>query len=196
MTHPLHPSDLASGADRVTRSRSTLWRGAVAVAALTLVALAATACGSGSPKSSTTTTAPAGAAGSSGPLSGFLQQAVKYAQCMRAHGVTNYPDPPGNGAQPINPAGVDTNSATYRAAAQACQKYAPPGANDPNQQANARTQALKFARCMRAHGEPKFPDPPANNASGGKQSVTQFGIDPNTPTFQAANRACSSLLGP
>lgn len=111
---------------------------------------------------------------------------------MRAHGMSNFPDPNGNGdSLSINQAGIDPNSPTYKAAAQACRKYAPPGANDPNQQAQARTQALKFAQCMRSHGEPKFPDP-SNN--GGSLSVTQYGIDPNSPTFKAANKACQSLL--
>lgn len=113
---------------------------------------------------------------------------------MRDHGVSNYPDPPANGGpQSINPAGIDTNSPTYQAAAQACQKYSPPSVGvNPNQQAQAQNQQLKYARCMRSHGITKFPDP---NNGGGKQSLSQYGIDTNSPAFKAADKACASLLG-
>ena len=159
------------------------------MAVLTLVVPGAAACSGASAPSSAAASAPAGGSGAS---AGFFQQALAYAQCMRAHGVANFPDPNWNGgAQPLNLAGIDTNSPTYKTAVQACRQYAPPGENNPNLQAQARTQALKFAQCMRAHGEPKFPDP---SNSGGQQSITQYGIDPNTPTFKAANEACQGLL--
>lgn len=199
MTDSSPTRDLVSRADRIARLRGPLWRGAVAVAILTLVVLGAAACAGGSSNSSAsstvgTTDAPGGGPGSSGAPSGFLQQAVQYSQCMRAHGVTKYPDPPANGGpQSINPAGIDTNSPTYKEAAQACQKYSPPNAGvDPNQQAQAQNQQLKYARCMRSHGITKFPDP---NNGGGKQSLSQYGIDTNSPAFKAANKACESLLG-
>jgi hypothetical protein len=44
---------------------------------------------------------------------------------------------------------------------------------------------------MRSHGVPNFPDP----SSGGRLSVGPgSGIDPNSPTFQAAQRACQKEL--
>lgn len=202
MTYPPHTSDPAGGASRITRSSSTLRRAALAVAVVALVVLGVAACGGAPPSSpattNATTNAPAGGSGSPGASAGFFQQALAYAHCMRAHGVRDYPDPNGNGSdQSINQAGIDPNSPTYKAAAQACRKDAPPGQDDPNQRAQAQAQQLKFAQCMRSHGEPKFPDPGASaggSGSGGPQSVTQYGIDPNTPTFKAADKACQSLL--
>jgi hypothetical protein len=47
-----------------------------------------------------------------------------------------------------------------------------------------RQNALKFSACMRANGEPSFPDP---NASGVIQGQN---IDPGSPQFQAAQRKC------
>ncbi|MGO9179419.1 MAG: hypothetical protein ACLQHS_09130, partial [Candidatus Limnocylindrales bacterium] len=46
---------------------------------------------------------------------------------------------------------------------------------------------------MRAHGVPNFPDP---KFSGGgiSMNLNGSGIDPNSPTFQAAQQACQSLL--
>ena len=49
---------------------------------------------------------------------------------------------------------------------------------------------LAFAKCMRAHGVPNFPDP--NGSSG--QLGPNSGIDPNSPQFQSAlNGRCQSL---
>jgi hypothetical protein len=54
---------------------------------------------------------------------------------------------------------------------------------------------VKFAACMRKHGVPNFPDP---NSQGGIQisPSSGSGLDPNSPTFQAAQKACGSKLGP
>jgi hypothetical protein len=44
---------------------------------------------------------------------------------------------------------------------------------------------------MRSHGVPNFPDP---GSGGGIQVGPGSGIDPSSPTFQAAQRACQKLL--
>lgn len=182
MINPPRMADLASRSHGMSCPRTALWRGPVAVAILMIAVLGAAACGNGSSKSSASSTS----------ATSFMRQAVKFAQCMRAHGVTNFPDPPASGgAFPINRAGIDQNSSTYQTAAQACQRYAPAGETDPNQQAQAQTQQLKFARCMRKHGITNFPE---GNNGRGQQSINQYGIDPNSPAFKAANKACSHLL--
>ncbi len=57
--------------------------------------------------------------------------------------------------------------------------------------------ALKFSVCMRAHGEPNFPDPEISSSGGGTSiriHVTpSSGIDPGSPVFQAAQRACKAF---
>jgi hypothetical protein len=54
------------------------------------------------------------------------QAALKYAQCMRSHGVPNFPDPKAGGALTLgSKAGVDTNAPQFKAAAQTCQKLVP-----------------------------------------------------------------------
>ena len=51
----------------------------------------------------------------------------------------------------------------------------------------AGSYTLAFARCMRAHGVPKFPDPGGPIGPGS-------GFDPGSPSFQAAvNGPCRSL---
>jgi len=49
---------------------------------------------------------------------------------------------------------------------------------------------VAFSACMRAHGEPKFPDP---NSQGAVSSLIQLGINLNSPQFQAAQKACAHL---
>jgi hypothetical protein len=61
-----------------------------------------------------------------------------------------------------------------------------------------RAQALAFSACMRAHGEPNFPDPQfGNGASGMKVAIrigSGSGIDPRSAQFQKAQQACQGKL--
>jgi hypothetical protein len=64
--------------------------------------------------------------GTGGQISGTQQQTlnqlVKYSQCMRSHGVPNFPDPSsGNGGVGFNLANVNIHSPQYQSANQACQ---------------------------------------------------------------------------
>lgn len=55
----------------------------------------------------------------------FAAQALKFAACMRSHGVPNFPDPKGSGAFLIQ--GIDPNSPQVKSAQQACQSLLPAG---------------------------------------------------------------------
>lgn len=53
------------------------------------------------------------------------------------------------------------------------------------------SSALDFAKCMRSHGVPKFPDP----RSGGRGfQFDTSAINPQSPAFQSAQQACRHLL--
>ncbi|HEY1915792.1 MAG TPA: hypothetical protein VGH27_09470 [Streptosporangiaceae bacterium] len=67
-----------------------------------------------------------------------LAQALKHTNCMRAHGITNFPDPVAEdqGGQlgiSINPSGLDMNSPQFQAAQTACQQYQPGPRKGPSQ---------------------------------------------------------------
>jgi hypothetical protein len=175
------------------------------VGLLVTIGLLAAACGPGSKDpgaasaSSTTTTttvAPSGSSGSgsSGGTSQSLQ--LQFAQCMRAHGVTDFPDPTANGGQLQNIAnsGVNTQLPTYQAALQACKKYTPAGNLTPAQSAAENAKGLLFSQCMRSNGVPNFPDPITGPTGGQAINLTGLGIDPNSPIFQAANAACQKIV--
>ncbi len=54
-----------------------------------------------------------------------MTKMLAYSECMRSHGVTNYPDPTvaagGRGLLPAFPPGVDVNSPQYTSAVHACE---------------------------------------------------------------------------
>lgn len=133
--------------------------------------------------------------GSAGPgyVDGVPQSSVAFARCMRAHGVPDFPDP---WRGQFNLSGVNQNSPRFRNAVGIC---SPPGQTPgPRQQAQALAKALAFARCMRANGLPTFPDPSVTGAAGEVTVTTRIprgsGVDPKSPVFQAAVRACRSRM--
>jgi hypothetical protein len=54
-------------------------------------------------------------------------QALQFSQCVRSHGLPNFPDPDGSGRIPDpGSAGIDQGSPQFQAANQACASYRPP----------------------------------------------------------------------
>ncbi|HEX4725606.1 MAG TPA: hypothetical protein VH333_24050 [Pseudonocardiaceae bacterium] len=53
---------------------------------------------------------------------------------------------------------------------------------------------LAFAACMRSHGLKNFPDPTKSGNNVGIQLGKDSGLDPSSAVFQAAQRACQSLM--
>jgi hypothetical protein len=136
----------------------------------------------------------AGPTSSASPSTSGHASALAYSRCMRAHGITKYPDPDKNGDIGINGGpgtGLDPNSPQFKAADQACKHLMP--APNPSQAAKNRPALLRYARCMRAHGIPDFPDP---NPQGGLAIKASQGsdLDPNNPIYKAADRACKHYM--
>jgi hypothetical protein len=91
------------------------------------------------------------------------EQAVKFAECMRANGVTKFPDPDASGQLTIdaiaNDSSLDTNSAAFKQAISACKDLEPPGFTGGKRSPEQQKAALKFAQCIRDNGVKDFPDP-------------------------------------
>jgi hypothetical protein len=170
---------------------SSLWAAAAAVALGVTVA----GCSGGPPvptaaSQPTTTAAPAGSSGSSGASS--LAQAVAYSQCIRSHGVPNFPDPvqTPSGGYGYRTAGIDPNSAGFQGALQACKALPSPWNSTGQQLTAAQQQAwLNWAHCIRTHGVPNFPDP---TFSG--REVRDSGVGSSSPQLQSAMDACKSHM--
>jgi hypothetical protein len=113
---------------------------------------------------------------------------IAFAQCMRRHGIANFPD----SGQLQAGSGVDPDSAQFRRAASACRSLLPQGGG--GQISTKDQQAfLAFSACMRSHGVPNFPDPDFSGG-GATISIGGGGLDPSSPRFQAASTSCKHLL--
>jgi len=70
-------------------------------------------------------------------------------------------------------------------------KTAPAGGSGATPAANL-SKLERFARCMRAHGDPGFPDPTPR----GTFNLPPGAVAASSPQFQAADEACKSLAPP
>lgn len=168
------------------------------LAAAAALAVLATACG--------------GSTSSSAGAPTYAQE-VAFAQCMRGHGVPDFPDPNSLGGYTLTNNGsiegaggaaVDINSSQAQKAYGDCRHVLPGGPSieqleQLEQQAQQRRakelpELLRFSQCMRGHGVPDFPDLGSSGQSpppGGGAA-----LDPNTPQFKTAEAVCQHLLPP
>ncbi|HEX3425529.1 MAG TPA: hypothetical protein VHT30_05315 [Acidimicrobiales bacterium] len=187
----------------IRRLRPGVRTGFALVGLLAAFGLVAAACGNGtqtpgaaSAETTTTIVAPSGSSGSVSSSETRQSEELQLAQCMRSHGVPDFPDPSANGNQLQNIAnsGVDTRSPAYQSALSACHKYSPAGNLTPAQSAADNAKGLEISQCMRSHGVPNFPDPIIGPTGGQAINLSGTGIDQNSPTYQAADEACQKLF--
>jgi hypothetical protein len=158
------------------------------------LALAIAACGSSGPGPTGSSTV---ATGNSSPIG--------LSRCMRAHGLPNFPDPTaGPGGEGFNGLfvsidgsmtvdGVSFSGPALKSAEKACKAFLPGGGGPPPAIPESRKlAAIAHARCMRAHGVPKFPDP-TFPAGGGIEIQIGPGVDPQSPAFKQARVACGGM---
>ncbi|HET8893573.1 MAG TPA: hypothetical protein VFM96_05710 [Gaiellaceae bacterium] len=136
--------------------RPKTWTAAV----FAIVAISA-GCGStaGNHPAVTAGTAGSGATGTST----IRAKAVKFAECMRANGVSAFPDPDASGALTIdavaNGSSLNTSSAAFKRALSACKDLEPAGFTGNQRSPQEQQAALAFAQCIRDNGVRDFPDP-------------------------------------
>jgi hypothetical protein len=131
---------------------------------------------------------------------------LAFSQCMRAHGVTNFPDPSAGGGIHL-PASSNINpfSPSFRTARAHCAKLLPGGGPPQGVSEQQKEQLVRTSECMRAHGVTGFPDPtstpPASpqeysvmegigGVEGGLFLLVPKSIDINSPAFKQAAKAC------
>ena len=127
-------------------------------------------------------------------VSNTYAQAVKYSDCMRSHGVSNYPDPSPGGGFNLRAVGSETGSPTFLAAQTACAKTQPRGSGRPARYTGEQEQQIVAkARCIRAHGVPNFTDPTTiGNGIFGEPSLPP-GWNPEAPAVVKATKACAHV---
>ncbi len=185
-------------ADHVPSPESRWRPGALAtVSALAAVGVLIAGCGGGSSSpgvaaAHSTTSASGGngtgtAPSGGGPSTASVQNGLRFSECMRSNGVTNYPDPSSN-ARPLSTNHIDPNSPTFRRAYTACRKDASSGGVGPPAPTAAQLRAaLAFAQCIRTHGIAQFPDPLTTYGPGFTLGTGEY--FPNTGTYQVMSSA-------
>jgi hypothetical protein len=121
---------------------------------------------------------------------------------MRSHGIQRWPDPGSNGQfdkRKTTLQKLSVSQSQLQTAQGACQHLYPNG----NQSAQSQDQQMmnamfNFARCMRAHDVPNWPDPLAESDPG-QPGTPGFprnmpGINLNAPTVKHAVRNCQQLM--
>ena len=88
---------------------------------------------------------------------------MKFAECMRANGVSAFPDPDASGELTIdavaNGSSLDPSAPAFKQAISACKDLEPPGFTGSKRSPQQQQAALKFAQCIRDNGVTDFPDP-------------------------------------
>lgn len=174
-----------------------------------IVSAAVAACGSSTTGARTTAGGTSRTANPPADTSG-----LGYARCMRAHGVSRFPDPSATGAINTHVPGLNLSSPAARAAETACRSLLPEK-HPPNQQPTAKAFArlLAWAKCMRRHGVSGLPDPkpdpvpgPSSAAAGRFGTVMgdggywvgiPYSDDAHSPAFMRLSTRCGeSPTGP
>jgi len=145
--------------------------GLPAAAVVLALAMVLAACGPSAPKSSGTS---GSEASNSSPnnQSQIRSESLRFARCMRANGIRDFPDPPGNGSygvksfarqsngRTVSINGVPVSAPAFRSALAKRDRYLPqPPAPATSELATIRALMVTWAKCMRSHGLPHFGDP-------------------------------------
>ncbi|HEY1829778.1 MAG TPA: hypothetical protein VGG38_05985 [Acidimicrobiales bacterium] len=126
---------------------------------------------------------------------------------MRAHGVPNFPDPASGGVLPkVNVEQLGVSNAQFQSAQSACQDLLPnnggsttecfsTGDCPPALMQTLMNGMLRFARCMRSHGVPNWPDPTVDSkGSPGFNLVAVQGTDWESPQIDNTLGECQRAL--
>jgi hypothetical protein len=143
-----------------------------------------------------------GSSSQSNPSADVSAPGIKYADCMRANGVPNLPDPSaGGGGVQLGGSGINPASPDFEAAQKACHDLLPGGGGPGAASESQKLRMFALARCMRAHGVSGFPDPVSAPPGSPVGYSVVFGtsgafialpstINPQSPRFEQAATVC------
>jgi hypothetical protein len=125
----MHDDPIRSKGQNPSRNGWRLWVAPLVVTLIAVLVLAFAACGDSSPGQGASTsgqqaTPKSDASSGNRSTSGVT---FAFAECMRSHGVPNFPNPSGNGPVLQPGDGIDPASPQFQQALEACKTLAPPG---------------------------------------------------------------------
>lgn len=158
------------------------------LAALTMVALIGAGCSNGSAETGTASSSGAGG----NTIATDQDTAVKFAECIREHGVPHFPDPDAKGDFVF---GIDVSPAVWTKAVDACQDLEPPGALSAKRSPKQQSAGLRFAQCVRDNGVKDFPDPVSGEPLIDTTKIPSTDRPGGMTVLNAAIQKCRSTLG-
>jgi hypothetical protein len=177
----------------------TARQGGVFAAVLAAIVLLVAACTSSSAGSRVASVGSSSAGRSSAPGGSASIGPLAFAQCMRAHGIPNYPDPDSNGSISKETAQqLGVSDFQYHTAETACARLLPNSEHGGLTEAEiqeAWNGTRNFAQCMRSRGVPSWPDP-LDGGDGSPVFYLQNKIDANAPQIVTTIHACQHLIPP
>jgi hypothetical protein len=125
-------------------------------------------------------------------------QGVKFAECMRDNGVSEFPDPDASGGLTIdgvlNGSSLDSSTPTWKAAMGACKDLQPPGfTGDEDISAEEQDTRLEFAQCIRENGVKDFPDPAKDQPLVDTRRIPSAATEGGMTILNAAMQTCGDL---
>jgi hypothetical protein len=153
-----------------------------------LVSVISAGCGSNAPSE----TATAGNSGTGGDDKATdRDKAVKFAECMRENGVSDFPDPNAAGEFVY---GASVSPAVFKQAVVACKDLQPPGTLSSKRGPEQQKAGLNFAQCMRENGVKDFPDPLNGEPLVDTTRIPSATTNGGMTILNAAMQKCRDLL--
>ena len=118
-------------------------------------------------------------------------KAVKFAECIRAHGVRDFPDPNEKNEFEY---GVSVTPAVWNRATTACKDLQPPGTLSAKRTPKQQSASLRFAKCIRDHGVKDFPDPVNGEPVVNTYKIPSSNKPGGMAILNAAMRKCGYVL--
>ena len=166
-----------------------------ALALVVLIGLISAGCGSTAPSdtpaaSSSGTASNSGSGGSKNLTA--RDKAVKFAECIRAHGVSDFPDPNEKNQFEY---GVSVTPAVWTKATTACKDLQPPGTLSSKRTPKQQSASLRFAKCVRDNGVKDFPDPVNGEPLVNTYKIPSSNRPGGMAILNAAMEKCGNVLG-
>jgi hypothetical protein len=161
------------------------------LAALATVALIGAGCSNGSAENGNAGTASNSGTGGNKNLTA-RDKAVKFAECIRAHGVGDFPDP---NAKNQFEYGVSVTPAVWEQATTACEDLQPPGTLSGKRTPKQQSASLRFAQCVRDNGVKDFPDPVNGEPIIDTYKIPSSNKPGGMAILNAATQKCGNVLG-
>ena len=167
----------------------------VVLAVVALIGVISTGCGSSAPSetgaASNSATVSSSGTGADKKLTA-RDKAVKFAECIRAHGVSDFPDPNAKGDFDY---GVSVTPAVWRQATTACKDLQPPGTLSSKRTPKQQSASLRFAQCIRDNGVKDFPDPVNGEPVINTYKIPSSNRPGGMTILNAAVQKCRNVLG-